>query len=270
MDWIEIIQNAISFIENELGNSELSSGIIAKHVHVCESHFSRAFNIITGYTLSMYIRNRRLSIAGEQLKNEESSVSVVAFNVGYDSPEAFSKAFKRFHGVNPSESKIAKLKEFYPMSIKLILTQERPLTYNIKSKSQFYLNGETISVSNSDSNVTAYLWSKCKANGYLEKCCSFPYFETLVGVSIGDCYTIKSKCKQISADTTLIFPPHKWAIFPCYGEMPEAILKTWNQIYTNWMPKVEYEIDDLPQLEVYFGFDSYDSGYSCEIWIPVK
>jgi len=270
MDWVDIIQNAISFIEEELGNCELSAELIAKHVHVSESHFSRAFNILTGYSLSKYIRNRRLSTAGEQLKKENATVSDVALNAGYDSPEAFSKAFKRFHGVNPSESKIAKLKEFYPLHVKLILTQERPLTFKIKSEEQFFLNGETNIVPNSNADATAHLWIQCKANGYLERCCRFSHFDTLVGISIADYYTIKAKCSQSSDDTTIIVPPHKWAIFPCEGEMPEAILRTWNQIYTSWMSKGEYEIADLPQLEVYFDFESNDGGYSCEIWIPVK
>lgn len=267
MNWIEIIQKAMSFIEMELANSELSSQLVAKHVHVSESHFTRAFQILTGFTLSEYIRNRRLCVAGEQLQGLEISVSEVALNVGYESAEAFSKAFKRFHGVTPSESRGEKLKVFYPLQVKLILTQERPLTYTIQEKTHIFLNGITNSVPSDDPNATGYLWAKSETDGYLDRCCGFSQFETLVGVSTGEGYTIKAKCTQPSKDTVVTIPPHKWAIFPCPGEMPHSILQIWKQIYTSWIPRAEYEIVDQPQLEVYF---EVDEGYACEIWIPVK
>lgn len=267
MDWIDVTQKAISFIEKEISNNKLSIELVAKHVHVSESHFIRAFNILTGFTLSEYIRNRRLCIAGELLKNSDKSVFDVASSVGYESPEAFSKAFKRFHGVNPKDSRKASLKEFYPLQVKVIITQQRPLTWLIEEKASIFLNGITNIVPCDDSIATGYLWSQCEASGYLDKCCSFSGFETLVGVSTTQGYTIKAKCKEKSTDTTCVIPQHKWAIFPCYGDFPESILKTWNQIYTVWIKETEYEIIDLPQLEVY---DESDDGYSCEIWIAIK
>lgn len=267
MDWIEVTQKALSFIEEEISNSKLSTELIAKHVYVSESHFTRAFNVLTGFTLSEYIRNRRLCIAGELIKEGATSIFDVAIKVGYESPEAFSKAFKRFHGVNPSEGKTSKLKEFYPLHVKLILTQERPLTWRIEEKEAIYLSGSTEIVPYDDSNATEYLWSQAEINGYLDKCYSFIGFETLVGVSIDQGYTIKAKCTKESTHTTCIIPAHKWIVFPCNGEFPESILKVWSQIYGSWMNMTEYEITNLPQLEVYY---EDEEGYTCEIWISIK
>ena len=267
MDWIDIIQKAISFIEKEISNSKLSIEMVAKHTHVSESHFIRAFNILTGFTLSEYIRNRRLCIAGELLKKSDESVLDVAYNVGYESPEAFSKAFKRFHGVSPKDSKMAELKEFYPLKIKITITQEPPFNWTVEEKAPIYLNGATNIVPSEDSVATAYLWSQCEANGYLDKCYGFLGFETLVGVSTTEGYTINAKCTEKSDDTIWVIPKHKWAIFPCHGDFPQSIIKTWNEIYTVWIKETEYEIAGLPQLEVYY---ETDQGYSCQIWIAVK
>ena len=156
MDWIQMIKKALSFIEADIGNSALCPELVAKQVHVSEAHFIRVFHILTGFTLSEYIRNRRLCIAGEQL-NSGRSVLDTAYNVGYESPEAFSKAFKRFHGVSPSESKGTQLKEFFPLRVKLILTQEKPLAFEIVQKEELYLCGTTVTVPADDSNATSYL-----------------------------------------------------------------------------------------------------------------
>ncbi|MGL4877495.1 MAG: AraC family transcriptional regulator [Paraclostridium dentum] len=268
MNWIDIIQKSISFIEEDISNSKLSSDFIAKHVHVSESHFVRAFNILTGFTLFEYIRNRRLCIAGEMLKKSDLSIFEIASKVGYESPEAFSKAFKRYHGVSPKEGRSAKLKEFYPLHVKLILTQERPLTWIIEEKEQIFLSGITDIVPSDDSNATNKLWTECESNGYLERCSNYLGFETLVGVSTSEGYTIKAKCTEKSAYTTDTIKPQKWAIFSCEGEdLSKSILNVWSKIYGSWMQKIEYEITNLPQLEVYY---EVENGYACEIWIAIK
>lgn len=267
MNWIEVIQMALSFIEGEIQNSKLSTELIAKHVNVSESHFARAFNVLTGFTLSEYIRNRRLCVAGELLKKSGLPIIDVACEVGYESPEAFSKAFKRFHGVNPKDAKNSKLKEFYPLHIKLILTQERPLTWRIEEKGEIFLSGSTDVVPSDDSSATAYLWSQSESNGYFARCCNFSGFDTLVGVLVDKEYTIKAKCSKGSDETTSVIPPHKWAVFPCEGEMPKSILKVWSQIYESWMQRSGYQIAEVPMLEVYY---EVEEGYGCEIWIAIK
>lgn len=267
MDWIKIIKKALNFIEEEISNSKLSTELIAKHVHVSETHFTRAFKVLTKFTLAEYIRNRRLSIAGEILKKEKVSLLDVANDVGYESVEAFSKAFKRFHGVNPSNSKYSKLREFYPLHVKLTLTQERPFIWTIQNKEAIFLNGTIKTVNYEDSYAIDYLWSQSEVDGYIDKCFSFSNFKSLVGVSIDRGYTIKAMCTKESKETSFIIPPHKWAVFPCYGDIEENIESTWSQIYTNWIQNSNYKISDYPMLEVYF--ETEDGYEDCEIWIPI-
>lgn len=267
MNWINIIEEVISIVEDELSNYSLSSQYIADEVCVSEYHLSRSFQILTRYTISEYIRNRRLSVAAEQIKTLGVSVINAAHNVGYESPEAFSKAFKRFHGVNPSECKNSDLKEFFPLQIKISLTQVRPLCFHIEEKDEFFLSGSTKIVPSIDSNATAYLWAQCEMNGYLDTCKEFIGYETLVGVSTPEGYTVKAKCNRFSSDTSQIIPCHKWAVFKCEGTGPQAILTTWDQIYSTWIPKTHHDIVNLPQLEIYY----IDNGeYTCDIWIAIK
>lgn len=267
MDWIEKTKKAIRFIEDNLDDNLLSPKMIAQYIYVSESHFTRAFRVLTGLTISEYVRNRRLFEASNMLKESNISVLDVALNVGYESPEAFSKAFKRFYGIRPIECKNETVKPFYPLQIKLILTQEQPVKWYIEDKKEIYLCGTTNVVSNDDLNATAYLWAQCETMGFLDKCYAFSGFETIVGVSTSEGYTIKAKCTNPIDNDTITIPPHKWAVFPCSGEGPHPIIQTWDQIYSSWIPKTEYEISDYPQLEVY---SNSDSGYTCEIWVAIE
>lgn len=62
--------------------------------------FSSIFSLLTGYTPKEYIKNRRLSECVSLLK--DNMVIDVAIMCGYDCRAAFSRAFKAFHGYNPS------------------------------------------------------------------------------------------------------------------------------------------------------------------------
>ena len=99
------IQRVIDYIEAHL-TEELSYERIAAMVAVSEADLQRSFKMITGMTISEYIRYRRLSSAAIDLKNG-NKVLDVAFNYGYQTAESFSKAFKQYHGCTPMEAKNA-------------------------------------------------------------------------------------------------------------------------------------------------------------------
>lgn len=68
-------------------------------------HFQRVFGILCGFSLGEYIRMRRLSLAGEELSRGNAKIIDAALKYGYDTPESFSRAFARFHGITPSEAR---------------------------------------------------------------------------------------------------------------------------------------------------------------------
>ncbi len=78
---------------------------VAQHLYMSNYHFHRLFSMITGMTANEYIRNRKLSMAGQELVLSENKVIDIAFKYGYETPESFTKAFSRFHGVTPSVAK---------------------------------------------------------------------------------------------------------------------------------------------------------------------
>ncbi|OJU09446.1 MAG: hypothetical protein BGN88_09965 [Clostridiales bacterium 43-6] len=122
MDWIKSISNAINFIDDNLTNN-ITVKDVSDHVFASNSHFQRIFNVVTGLTIGEYIRNRRLSLAGQELFLTECKVTDIAFRYQYDTSESFSKAFSRFHGFSPTEVKKHgdKLKYFDPLTINIFI-----------------------------------------------------------------------------------------------------------------------------------------------------
>jgi len=125
MDW-RSIQKAVDYIESNILN-DIDYDEIAKQMYSSSFHFHRAFSMIADISVGEYIRNRKLSLAGQELFITKAKVIDIALKYGYESPESFTKAFTRFHGVNPSEARISSFNlRFY-----------NPLTININIKGGF-------------------------------------------------------------------------------------------------------------------------------------
>jgi AraC-like DNA-binding protein len=122
MDWMQNLSRAIHYIEENLTN-EISVDDVSNEAYSSSSNFQRIFNMVTGITIGEYIRNRRLSMAGQELLHKKSKIIDVAMRYQYDTPESFSKAFARFHGISPSSvgKQGYKLKIFYPLTIKITI-----------------------------------------------------------------------------------------------------------------------------------------------------
>jgi AraC family transcriptional regulator len=81
----------------------LSLDDMAAHAGMSRSHLSRIFPIVTGYSLSAYIRGRRLTEAAKVLADGAPDILGVALDAGYGSHEAFSRAFREQFALTPDE-----------------------------------------------------------------------------------------------------------------------------------------------------------------------
>jgi AraC-like DNA-binding protein len=136
MDWIKDTQKAINYIEEHLLDN-INADDTANCIFSSSGHFQKMFRIVTGVSVSEYIRNRRLSLAGQELKMPGSKVLNTALKYGYETPESFAKAFYRFHGINPSEAQDSeKLKYYSPLTVQVFIkggfTMSRKLISNIE------------------------------------------------------------------------------------------------------------------------------------------
>lgn len=95
--WNEGITNAIAYIEENL-TENIDINVIADKAHVSSFYFQKIFNVLCGFTIGEYIRNRRLTMAAQELCSTNIKVIDVAMKYGYDSPDSFTVmgAVKKF------------------------------------------------------------------------------------------------------------------------------------------------------------------------------
>jgi AraC family transcriptional regulator len=84
-------------------NTPLSIETIAKEACLSEYHFFRLFKTICGVSPHQYILKKRFAYAHDALSKGKTSVSDVAFEVGFSDIFTFSKAFKKHFGYPPSQ-----------------------------------------------------------------------------------------------------------------------------------------------------------------------
>lgn len=287
MSWLESIMKAIDYMEEHL-LEDLSIEEIARQANASAFHFHRTFSILTDTSIGEYIRRRRLTLAAQELSKTNCKMIDLAYKYGYDTPEAFSKAFRRQHGVNPSEARkyMGRLTFYERLVIQVKLKGAEPMKYNVLERESFTVTGikREYSLKNGENlKGIPVLWDQVNADGTsgrLEKLIN-GQIKGLLGVCVdkrGDGYqdtidywiAAEHQGKLPEGFSTLTIPASKWVVFEVHGPMPEAMQKTWQQIFTEWFPTSGYQHAGTPELEVYPEDDPAASNYYSEIWIPVK
>lgn len=104
MEYIDAIMSAVRYIENHL-TQKVRVADIAKHVGYSNYHFQRLFHQVTSQTIGQYMMGRKLTEAGKLLREGQFRVVDVSYQFGFESHEAFSRAFKARFSVNPHQWK---------------------------------------------------------------------------------------------------------------------------------------------------------------------
>lgn len=289
MNWIQGIQRAIDYIEANICE-DIDFEEVAKQAYSSSFHFQRVFGIMCGFQLGDYIRMRRLSLAGEELAKGDSKIIDVALKYGYDTPESFSRAFTRFHGVSPSAAKHGgNVRIFTPLSVKLILTGGTKMDYRIEKRDAFKIVCKRKRVgkpqgADATPDITA-MWQEFAADGTMQRIIScLPENAEMKGL-LGICFSSELCAKEfpygigveydgrpIDDDLEVVtIPAHTYAVFTSKGKMPDAFVETYHRIVTEFFPQSsQYEYAESVEFEVYPSANTTDPDYKCEIWIAVN
>lgn len=283
MEWSEAISRAVSYIETHI-TDEITVEDIAKEVYLSPFYFQRGFSLLCGFTVHEYIRYRRLSLAGNELAASGAKVIDIALKYGYDSPDSFTKAFTRFHGVTPSMAQRNEqiLKTFAPLKIKLTMEGGYGMDYKMMKKEEFTVLGASgrFDYENARKTIPVF-WQEHYAKGKGKHVCGMfginideqmgnDTFEYL----IADMYDPTREIPE--GFVTREIPAFTWAVFPCKGPLPGALQDVNTRIFSEWLPALgDYEFAAGYCIEMYDDIRKYEKGtldekYYSEIWIPVK
>lgn len=294
MQWIETLQKAIDYVEEHILD-DIHFDDVAKQLNISPYEFHRAFSFMSGMTLNTYIRNRRLSMAGQELVATDKKIIDIAIKYGFESHDGFTKAFTRFHGVSPKQAKTAgtQLVLFNPLVIRVSLEGGKRLDYRIEEKGRQRFLAivrafPTEIIEEENNHDISDFWGECYARNLIEPmkalrsekdgklyglCAPLKenetYFEYGVGVRLDNEVT--------SAENTFLMTkeyrywetePCTYVVFSCIGDSGECISEAWEMFYKEFLSQSEYESCIESDYEVYF--DESNNGVFCELWIPIK
>jgi len=286
LDWPQKLSAAVDYIESNL-DSEISI-VRAAEIACCSTfYFQRLFLVISGITLAEYIRRRRLTLAATDLASGDNKVIDIAMKYGYDSPDAFTRAFRNMHGITPQTArKPGKRLEVFPrISFQVIMNGGTDMDYRIEKKQGFSFAGRTrqfTTVNGENFQKIPVWWQEFTAspecNQVRELCGNKPGKVTggaMLGICFGDAdavefsYGIGVEILEGKASGNfekINIPQATWAVFDCTLDNLQEITK---RIFSDWFPSTGYEHDDAPELEVYLP-EKPGEPMNCELWFPVK
>ena len=283
MIWMECIGEAINYIEENI-TQELTIESIAKKALISPFYFQKGFAMLCGFTVSEYIRCRRLALVGSELIASDEKLIDIAIKYGYDSPDSFTKSFTRFHGATPTAVRKngAMIKSFAPLKIKFALEGGYSMDYKIVEKDAFTVIGmsRVFQYENAMEDVPK-LWTEFLNAGKGNNICG------MYGINIDESMS-GNKFEYLIADNynaamdipegyvTKVIPKFTWAVFTCKGAMPQSMQDVNKKIFSEWLPNCkDYEIAAGCCIEMYNDPADYpkgtqDENYLSEMWIPVK
>ncbi len=290
---IQLIQQAIRYMEEHI-YEDINYTDVATSIHMSNYNFHRTFSFIAGMTANEYIRNRRLTLAAQELQSTGLSVIDTAYKYGYESPESFSKAFTRFHGSTPKQAKKpgAKLHLFSPLVIKIITEGGSIMNYRMEHRqAQQFLAlvrafpNEIINDDN-DHSIPDF-WTACFDKNLIEPMkqlrkegkrdifglCSpakenGTHFDYGIGIIMDEDTDAGGAKKLLNNGYTLWkAEPADYAVFRCIGTDGGCIGETWAKFYKEFSPQTGYVQTDDTDYEIYF--EKGEEDLFCELWVPV-
>lgn len=278
VDSIKNMNLALAYIEANLDN-EIDFKQVAKIACCSEHQFNRMFSFLSGTGLAEYIRNRRLTLAAMELQSTDVKIIDIAMKYGYSSPDSFTRSFQNMHGVLPSMVKESGslLKAYPPMTFQLIIKGGAEMNFHFVEKEAFKIVGIKETVDTTNGEFQPEIWNELENDDLLNRLelYSNTDFKGILHVNANitansrDYYISVATTKDAPKElTTHVIPAATWVVFKTSGPQPETMLKTWEQIYAEWLPSSGYEL--VESVEFVRDLNDPTDSHANEIWIPVK
>ncbi|KMY66461.1 hypothetical protein AAU61_14900 [Desulfocarbo indianensis] len=275
-------------IQNHL-DEDISLDELAKVACFSSFHFHRVFRGMVGEPVAEYVRRLRLDQAATSLRHSRRSVTDLALSSGYDSLEAFTRAFRQQFGVSPSQYRnLMRLAGLEPETSRQLIKGANMQAEMDKSAVQ------KIEIAGHDPRRVAFVrhvgpYAGCAAAW--EKLCAWAGQAGLLGpqaVFLGLCHDDPeiTEADHIRYDACLAVGPEVGPagevgiqeiaggdyVMALHQGPYERMINTYAWVCGQWLPEQNREMRNLPSVEVYLN----DPGQTpaedllVEIYIPLE
>lgn len=266
MNYKEAINRNIEFIEDNISDKNLIPKL-RKEGWFRTNYISRGFSITTGYSISEYIRKRKLYQAAQEIVDGNKTIQQIADTYGYEL-SSFSRAYKDFHGFSPSETmkNIDRIKVFKKVKISESIIDFGYLQCWLEEDGPI-----DISVNMAELDLQKHVFNIRRYHERLLK-------EGVLGNHRYDIIIHKTNTDETflygegeggrsTADgkTHIHLGKTLWLKYKCEGFYRGTERTIYDNIAEKWIPEhSEYLIDETVSLQV---LDEHGKG---EIWFPVQ
>ncbi|WP_405874475.1 AraC family transcriptional regulator [Streptomyces zaomyceticus] len=296
---LERMNQALDHLEARL-DQEVDMADVARIAAVSEYHFRRLFSALAGMPLPVYVRRRRMTLAGAEVLAGELTLLDVAVRYGYGSGEAFARAFRSVHGIGPGEARRtgAVLTAQPRMSFRVVVEGSTAMRYRIVEKEPFRVVGRKARVplvhdginaaaeahlesldtqaivrmkQLSDREPAGILSAVVHLTDSREDGAEVDYW---IGAATGPEAAAEERdaCDELDSPAmldSLDVPAGTWAVFDNHGPYPSALQELWRDIFTHWFPSNPYVSRPGPELLLTQPVESGTETDS-QLWIPVE
>ena len=278
MDILNNLNSAVSYIENHLAD-EIDISQAAMLAAESEQGFMKLFRSLSNMTVNDYIRKRRLSLAVNDLRSGAKVIDV-AVKYGWNSADAFSRAFSLQHGLTPSQARSFELPVniYPPLSFEIMIKGAEKMEMKILDVDGFEVYGVTEhfgDISDNRFDKERIMWDENDDN--IPKRICNGYDGIWYGIWNNGNYSIARMKNDTEFDDLkkAIIPKGKYAVFTSEkgGYAGEELPKLHNLIYHSWLPTSGYKAKSDLEIEVFHLWtdraERREKRYY-EIWVPIE
>lgn len=303
-EYIRRINLSLKYIADNL-NQNVSLDDIASASHFSPFHFHRIFHGIVGETVNDYVSRKKMErAAGILICQPEMKVTDVALSGGFSSSANFSKAFKLYFGVSPSQlrnpdsandSKIGKIfskygKEFNPkdlysqfvtntdvfnsdkleeilMNVKIEEFNEKPVAFLTASKGY-----DLDEIFNTWDKIIAWAVASGIEDNESKRyalCHDNPMMTPTEQCRYDALIEINSNTHISSPYEESIIPAGKYGVAYYKGD-GDKVSNFYMELYSAWLPNSGFEPDHYPPLAHYLNDSRTDGFVEMEVLIKLK
>ena len=261
------INRALAFMQDNL-DQPLVLDDLARAGGFSPFHFHRIFQAFVGETPADYRQRLRMKKAADMLRSGSRTITEIAIFSGYETPSAFTRAFRSWFGISPS--KMRRQKELPDPGLAVLAPAAQPKRRgkmqpdirNLPDLKIYYVM-QTGMIGNSVDRTADTAFRKLNAilmkHGLLEK------VDYCLGISpdepsstdpkkfrYGASYVFKEEV-DLPAEGEMqvtVYPAGRYAVFTHKGPY-NSLWQTWNTAYRDWLPSSGMRLRELEPFEVY-------------------
>jgi AraC family transcriptional regulator len=274
------VHTVLEYIEIHLYD-DLSVKQLSDIACLSQFHFHRIFTAIVGMSLSKYVQYLKLRRAAKQIvMNKDISILNAALDAGFDSHEAFSRAFKKHCGLTPNafrKNPCWKAWQF-ELSISLFKRKEE-MNITIETRKAIRVaayrhHGDPATVSESAAKLIN--WAKCNNYPVLDGggyCVAYdnPDNTSPEQFRADFCLDVGNNIIEGKDIQEQVIAGGRYAVYRLRGSQ-EQITDVVMSMFQEWLPKSGEELRELPIIFQYHNYEMnvVPADLITDICIPIQ